>query len=377
MNYPSSLLVLSALLGAHPALCQTSPTPKTIFKNLKNSSATIIALNPEGKSLSQGSAVLIEKNIVVTNFHVVANGSRFVVVIDEKRFEPTSILYRQDIDLAYLKFDSPLGLPVKRGNSLELNVGDKIYTIGSPLGLDQTLSDGLISSFRFDNGVRYIQTTAPISPGSSGGGLFDKSGKLIGITTFTMIKGQNLNFAIPIEEILPYSTNNLKAIKFPITTNDKIDDSIDILTRAISEKTLAVSEPIIGGLSNGKIIMSICTNTRISFSKDCHSMFVRHTGDYSASPSGNEIENAPDQEIIIPLARVAFTIGSQQVSLGKKENKYYNITAISVDGSKCILSNTAETQGSDSIVFVASKSKDGLEDIFTMLNQLKQKINTY
>jgi hypothetical protein len=363
MNYPSSLLVLSAVLVAHPATCQSSITPKTIFKNLKNSSATIIVLNPDGKPLSQGSAVLIEQNIVVTNFHVIANGSRFAVVIDEKRFEPISITYRQDKDLAYLKFDNSLGSPVKRGNSLELNVGDKIYTIGSPFGLDQTLSDGLISSFRVDNGVRYIQTTAPISPGSSGGGLFDKNGKLVGITTFTMIKGQNLNFAVPIEEVLPHSINNMQAMKFPIITNDKTDNSIDILGRAISDKTLAVSEPIIGGLSNGKIIVSLCTNTRISFSKDYRSMFVRHTGDYSASPSGNGIEIAPDQEIIIPLSRVAFTIGSQQVPLGKRDNKYYNITAISIDGSKCILSNTGEPQESDSIVFIASRSKDGLEDI--------------
>jgi hypothetical protein len=71
-----------------------------------------------------------------------------------------------------------------------------VYTVGAPSGLDLTLGEGLVSSLRTHNGYRYIQTTAPISAGSSGGGLFDSSGNLIGITTFLIRDAQNLNFAV-------------------------------------------------------------------------------------------------------------------------------------------------------------------------------------
>jgi tetratricopeptide (TPR) repeat protein len=80
-----------------------------------------------------------------------------------------------------------------------------VYAVGAPEGFELTLSEGLISSLRPFEGVQLIQTTAPISRGSSGGGLFDAQGRLIGITTFYVKEGQNLNFALPGEwvEALP------------------------------------------------------------------------------------------------------------------------------------------------------------------------------
>jgi S1-C subfamily serine protease len=76
-------------------------------------------------------------------------------------------------------------------------------TLGAPSGLDLTLTDGILSARREDEGVRYVQTTAPISPGSSGGGLFDVRGNLVGITTLSVVGqqhlNQSLNFAIAAE----------------------------------------------------------------------------------------------------------------------------------------------------------------------------------
>jgi S1-C subfamily serine protease len=84
-----------------------------------------------------------------------------------------------------------------------LEVGEKVYTLGSPVGLELTLSDGLISGRRDEDGFHYVQTTAPISPGSSGGGLFDARGNLVGVTTLVLTGrerlNQALNFAIPAE----------------------------------------------------------------------------------------------------------------------------------------------------------------------------------
>jgi S1-C subfamily serine protease len=79
-------------------------------------------------------------------------------------------------------------------------VGEAAYTLGSPVGLELTLSNGIVSGRREEGGHRYVQTTAPISPGSSGGGLFDARGNLIGITTLALVGrehlNQSLNFAI-------------------------------------------------------------------------------------------------------------------------------------------------------------------------------------
>ena len=86
----------------------------------------------------------------------------------------------------------------------KLEVGEPVYTLGSPVGLELTLSDGIISGRREEEGRRYVQTTAPISPGSSGGGLFDAKGNLVGVTTLVLAGrerlNQALNVAIPADD---------------------------------------------------------------------------------------------------------------------------------------------------------------------------------
>jgi S1-C subfamily serine protease len=84
-----------------------------------------------------------------------------------------------------------------------LEVGEPVYTLGAPVGLELTISDGILSGRREESGQRFVQSTAPISPGSSGGGLFDSKGNLIGITTLAIVGrerlNQALNFAIPAD----------------------------------------------------------------------------------------------------------------------------------------------------------------------------------
>lgn len=98
---------------------------------------------------------------------------------------------------------------VRRSSSLQ--VGERIYAMGAPKGLELTLSEGLMSGLRDKEGVRIIQTTAPISPGSSGGGLFDVQGKLVGITTFYLAEGQDLNFALPGDWVLALDYHEISA----------------------------------------------------------------------------------------------------------------------------------------------------------------------
>ena len=82
----------------------------------------------------------------------------------------------------------------------ELHVGEQVYTIGSPSALESTLGQGIVSGLRTVAGQHLVQTTAPISPGSSGGGLFDGAGNLIGITSFMLKNSQGLNFAVAAED---------------------------------------------------------------------------------------------------------------------------------------------------------------------------------
>jgi S1-C subfamily serine protease len=81
-----------------------------------------------------------------------------------------------------------------------LKVGERVYSVGAPSGLERTLGEGIISGLRSSKKDRFVQTTAPISPGSSGGGLFDSSGNLIGVTTFLVKEAQSINFAIAAED---------------------------------------------------------------------------------------------------------------------------------------------------------------------------------
>ena len=108
-------------------------------------------------------------------------------------------------DLVQLRVPGLVASPVPIRPSTSLKTGERVYAVGAPEGFELTLSEGLISSLRPYEGIQLIQTTAPISRGSSGGGLFDAQGRLIGITAFYVKEGQNLNFALPGEwvEALP------------------------------------------------------------------------------------------------------------------------------------------------------------------------------
>ena len=165
------------------------------------SASTVIVKNVDRLAMKQstGSGVVLGNGQVVTNCHVIKNAKVLTVRTLDKEY-PASLQHADwGRDLCSLNV-AGLNVPAALiGNSKALKVGAKVYALGTPKGLALTLSDGIVSGFRQRQGGRYIQTTAAISHGSSGGGLFDDNGALIGLTTFYMADGQNLNFALPIE----------------------------------------------------------------------------------------------------------------------------------------------------------------------------------
>lgn len=157
----------------------------------------------EGEQVATGSGFIVfDDQTIVTNYHVMENAYTCKISTDEdKTYEVESILkYSKEEDLAILKLKESTGLPVLNlGNSETIKKGEAVVAIGSPLGIKNTVSQGVLSGRIMDENMDMLQFTASISSGSSGGALFDDTGRVIGVTFASYNDGQNLNLAIPVE----------------------------------------------------------------------------------------------------------------------------------------------------------------------------------
>ena len=157
---------------------------------------------------SQGSGVIIRPNIVATNCHLVNGGGSITIYKSANRKVDTNTPFFASIryadegkDFCLLDVGGLWGVPATVRNYDSLKVGESVYGLGAPQGLDLSISLGLISQLRIHKGNRYVQTDAAISPGSSGGGLFDSAGNLVGILTAKITDEgvEGIGFAIPAD----------------------------------------------------------------------------------------------------------------------------------------------------------------------------------
>jgi S1-C subfamily serine protease len=151
-----------------------------------------------------GSGFIISaKGVIATNNHVIA-GARDVEVklSNGEVYKGADIIFTDpDRDIALIKI-AAVDLPMMAlGNSDKVSLGEDVLLIGAPIGLEETVSTGVVSGLRLHNGTKVIQTTAPASHGSSGGPLLNRSGDAIGLMTFLVEGGQNLNFAVSINYV--------------------------------------------------------------------------------------------------------------------------------------------------------------------------------
>lgn len=169
-------------------------------KEIRQSVVKINVYDKEGEIIQTGSGfVVFDKNTLITNAHVITGGYKVDAVTEsnEKVFVDDVVYYSQDKDIAILKLNGRNSLkPLKTEKNYD--TGEKVIAIGSPLGIKNSVSDGIISNVLEDG---TIQHSAPISSGSSGGTLFDSKGRVIGMNTASYDAGQNLNLAISIQEI--------------------------------------------------------------------------------------------------------------------------------------------------------------------------------
>ena len=196
----------AALCLAANACAAAALTPAEVYALVAPSVWRVVTYDGDGLPLSQGSAVVVGPEALATNCHVLAKARRVVVRHEQTTFDAKLELWDTPRDVCQLRAAGLPAAPVRIAPTASVVVGENVFAIGTPRGLELTMSAGLVSSLRKNNAgqVVLVQTSAPTSSGSSGGGLFDDSGALVGLTTIGSVTGdaQNLNFAIPADWIV-------------------------------------------------------------------------------------------------------------------------------------------------------------------------------
>jgi serine protease Do len=193
------VLVCLGSLGGGAARAQES-LPELI-KKVSPAVVTVAGFNAQGKVIRIGSGFFVDaQGHLITNLHVIKGVARAEVKLPQGEVYPLTEMIAADdkADLIKLAVRLPGGSPhYLTVSSARPEVGEHVVVLGSPLGLEHTVTDGMVSAIRtIKNRGEFLQISAPISPGSSGGPVVNMKGQVIGIATF-QVRGQNINFAVP------------------------------------------------------------------------------------------------------------------------------------------------------------------------------------
>src|ERR1044072_1378205 len=199
-----SLWLLLLLLVAAPVRASQDLLPELV-RRIKPSAVAIETFDSRGEKLSRGSGFFVEADRIVTNRHVLEGAFKAEVHSSSGTVFPVKGVLAVDAegDLALLKIDAPVPpirpLQIDKTSPQE---GESVVVIGNPLGLEGSVTNGIVSAVRdIPTFGRIIQITAPISSGSSGSPVVNMQGQVIGVATLQITGGQSVNFAIPSERI--------------------------------------------------------------------------------------------------------------------------------------------------------------------------------
>lgn len=198
--YRTSLLLIIISMSLFSC---TETDIKDIIDKSKQATFTIYTYDEYGSPSGSGSGFFIsDEGIGITNYHVLEGSTKAIIrLANSEEYEIAKILASdKEWDIITFSLNTP---NAKKFSYLtfankEVEQGDKVYNISAPMGLEHTLSEGIVSSLREDSHGKIIQITAPISPGSSGSAILDDKGKVIAVATFHKQGGQNLNFGVTI-----------------------------------------------------------------------------------------------------------------------------------------------------------------------------------
>ena len=197
-----NLIILIFLIIFSPAISLADADK--IFKENNKAVVVVVAYDDKGNPIRQGSGFIVRTDgAVVTNYHVISNAKDIKIKAGDKVLRVEGLIHAdKENDIVILKAKGEKLPTVKIGDIRKAIIGEKVYVISSPEGLENTISDGILSGIReITSDRKVLQITAPVSSGSSGGPVFNKNGEVIGIATFIIEKAQNLNFAMPVNLI--------------------------------------------------------------------------------------------------------------------------------------------------------------------------------
>jgi hypothetical protein len=197
---------------------QTRKNIPEIARAVRGAVVSIVMSDNGGQPVAQGTGFVVsEDGRIVTNYHVIEEGSSAIVKLPDGALFPVDRLLAadKDRDIAIIKAHGKNFHVVSLGDSDRVQVGDEVVAIGNPLSLDSTVSNGIVSAVRTvqEEGGKFLQVTTPISPGSSGGPLFNMEGQVVGITSMHLQGGENLNFAIPINDVKRLLAGQLAGVR--------------------------------------------------------------------------------------------------------------------------------------------------------------------
>ncbi len=191
--------------GALAALCLSTTAsaqrPRLTPAEIAKDAIPSVVLIRSSTSLGSGFVVKSD-GLIATNHHVLYGASEAVVVLsDGKELSDVSVVAIDEAhDLVLIRVPARGLRALPLADIKQIEAGERVVAIGHPLGLGNTITDGLVSAVRtVSPDLTLLQISAPISSGSSGGPLIDESGRVIGVSTLYSIKGQNLNFGVPVD----------------------------------------------------------------------------------------------------------------------------------------------------------------------------------
>ena len=217
---------------------------RDIAKQAFPSVVMLVMEDDNGQPLSLGSGFFVRDDIIATNLHVVegAAGGYAKIVSKKQKYDIAGyVAIDRKMDLVLLKINKVKAPAIALGDSSTIAVGDEIFAVGNPKGLEGTFSKGIISAIRKIEEDNLLQITAPLSPGSSGGPILNIDGEVIGISVATFKGGQNLNFAIPVSYLSNLLTKT-KSVK-PLSVKEKTEKKTKSILADLGGKS---TEGVIG-----------------------------------------------------------------------------------------------------------------------------------
>ena len=189
-----------------------------VLERARPAVVTIVVRDVNGREIGQGSGFIVrEDGAIITAWHVVARAATASVRLQSGASYAVAGMLAKDAykDYAVIKVDAKSLPTLPLGDSDLVRQGDRILTLGSPLGLEETASEGMVSAVRLVGNARHLQITAPISNGSSGGPVLNLRGEALGIAVFVFKEGQGLNFAVEINEAKRDAMSCVKVAPLP------------------------------------------------------------------------------------------------------------------------------------------------------------------